>query len=173
MDEIYEKAEGQRNALERLIDVIPGWGGYQKRERRREADKLLRETLVTKLGEQRRRLNTAQKKLLSHGRLDLLDDLESAVTQLKTFADRIRFASYGYAGIFDAVKIREEELNQLYAYDAALVDYVDRLDTANDHLRTAISEGEGLEETIDVIGEIVREANETFERREHLILESQ
>lgn len=173
MDDIYGKVEGQRNALERLIDSIPGWGGYQKRERRREADKLLRETLVTGLREQRRRLDTAQKKLLSHGRLDMVDDLESAVTQLKTFTDRIRFASYGYAGLFDAVKIHEEELNQIYAYDAALVDYIDRLDTANDHLRTAISDGEGLEETVDVIVEIVQEANETFERREHLILESQ
>jgi len=70
------------------------------------------------------------------------------------------------------VKIREEELNQIYAYDAALLDYVERLDTANDHLRTAISEGDGLEETIEVIVDIVREANEAFERREHLILES-
>jgi len=172
MDDILGKVEGQRNALEKLIDAIPGWGGYQKRERRRDADKLLRETLVTKLGEQRRRLDTAQKKLLSHGRLDLVDDLESAVTQLKTFTDRIRFASYGYAGLFDAVKIREEELNQIYAYDAALLDYVERLDTANDHLRTAMSEGDGLEETIEVIVDIVREANEAFERREHLILES-
>jgi len=98
MDDILGKVEGQRNALEKLIDAIPGWGGYQKRERRRDADKLLRETLVTKLGEQRRRLDTAQKKLLSHGRLDLVDDLESAVTQLKTFTDRIRLPATGMPG---------------------------------------------------------------------------
>jgi hypothetical protein len=173
MDDIYEKAENQRNALERLIDSIPGWGGYQKRQRRRQADKLLRETLATRLMEQRQRLNTAQKKLLDHGRLDLVDDVESAITQLKTFTDRIRFASYGYAGLFDAVKVHEEELKQLYDFDAALIDYVERLDTANDHLRTAIADNEGLEETLDIIQEIVREANATFDRREHLILETQ
>jgi len=173
MDDIYGKVESQRNALEKLIDRIPGWSGYQEREKRRQADKLLRETLVTKLGEQRRRLDAAQKDLLSHGRLDLVDDVESAVTQLKTFTDRIRFASYGYAGLFDAVKIREDELSQLYAFDAALVDYVDRLDTANDHLRAAISEAEGAAETLDIILEIVREANATFDQREHIILESQ
>jgi hypothetical protein len=129
--------------------------------------------LADKLGEQRRRLDKAQKELLGHGRLDLLDDVESAVTQLKTFTDRIRFASYGYAGLFDAVKIREEELKQIYDFDAALIEYVERLDTANDHLRSAISEGQGLEEVLDVIEEIVREANDTFDRREHLILGSQ
>jgi hypothetical protein len=156
-----------------VVDSIPGWGGYQKRQRRREADKLLRQMLADKLGEQRRRLDKAQKELLGHGRLDLLDDVESAVTQLKTFTDRIRFASYGYAGLFDAVKIREEELKQIYDFDAALIEYVERLDTANDHLRSAISEGQGLEEVLDVIEEIVREANDTFDRREHLILGSQ
>jgi hypothetical protein len=173
MDDIYEKVEGERNALEKLIDFIPGWSGYQTRQERRQADKMLRESLVTKLQEQRRRLDEAQKRLLAQGRLDLLDDLESAVTQLKTFTDRLRFASYGYAGLFDAVKIRESELQQLYAFDAALVEYATRLDTANDHLRKAISEDEGLGETIDVIQGIVREANDTFDRREHLILESQ
>ena len=173
MDDIYEKVEGERKALERLIDKIPGWGGYQKKQRRRQADKLLRETLATKLGEQRRRLDAAQRKLITAGRLDLVDDLESAVTQLKTFTDRIRVASYGYAGVFDAVKIEEEELGRLYAYDAALMDYVERLDTANDHLETAISAGEGLEETIAVIVEIVGEANATFDRREHLLLETE
>jgi hypothetical protein len=173
MVDIYGKAEEQRNALQKVVDSIPGWGGYQKRQRRREADKLLRQMLADKLGEQRRRLDKAQKELLGHGRLDLVDDVESAVTQLKTFTDRIRFASYGYAGLFDAVKIREEELKQIYDFDAALIEYVERLDTANDHLRSAISEGQGLEEVLDVIEEIVREANDTFDRREHLILGSQ
>jgi hypothetical protein len=173
MVDIYEKAQEQRNALEKVIDAIPGWGGYQKRQKRREADRLLRQTLADKLGEQRRRLDKAQKELLSHGRLDLVDDVESAVTQLKTFTDRIRFASYGYAGLFDAVKIGENELQQIYDFDAALLDYVGRLDTANDHLRSAISEGEGLEEVIGVIQDIVQEANNTFDQREHLILGSQ
>jgi hypothetical protein len=173
MVDIHGKAEEQRNALQKVIDSIPGWGGYQKRQRRREADKLLRQMLADKLGEQRRRLDKAQKELLSHGRLDLMDDVESVVTQLKTFTDRIRFASYGYAGLFAAVKIGEEELKQIYDFDAALIEYVERLDTANDHLQTAISKGEGLEEVLDVIKEIVHEANDTFDGREHLILGSQ
>ena len=172
MVDVLGKAEEQRNALQKVIDAIPGWGGYQKRQRRREADKLLRQLLADKLGEQRRRLSKAQKELVSHGRLDLVDDVESSVTQLKTFTDRIRFASYGYAGLFDAVKIREEELQQIYEFDAALIEYVERLDTANDHLRDAISGGEELEEILDVIEEIVLEANETFDGREHLILGS-
>lgn len=173
MADIYDKMEQDYAAVEKVINAIPGWSGYQKRQKRRQADKLLRETLADKLAAQRRRMNAAQKKLLKHGRLDLVGDVESAQTQLKTFADRVRFASYGYAGLFDAVKIEEDELKQLYDFDAALFDYVARLDTANEHLSQAISEGEGLEDTIDVIQEIVREANDTFDRRQRLILESE
>lgn len=173
MDDIHDKVEQQYTAAEKLIDAIPGWSGYQKRQKRRQADKLLRQTLADKLEAQRRRLDTAQKDLLAHARLDLVDDVESASTQLKTFADRIRFASYGYAGLFDAVKIKEPELEQLYNFDAALVEYVERLDTANDHLREAISRGEGVEDTIEVIQEITREANTTFDERQRLILETE
>jgi len=172
MVDIYDKSEEHLSAAERLISKIPGWSGYQSRQKRRQADKLLRETLADKLNAQRRRMDAAQKQLIRHGRLDLLSDMESAVTQLKTFADRVLFASYGYAGLFDAVKIREAELKQLYDFDAALFEYVERLDTANDHLQAAISEGEGLEATIDVIREIVQEANTTFDRRQRLVLET-
>jgi hypothetical protein len=173
MADIHDKVEQQYTAAEKVINAIPGWSGYQKRQKRRQADKLLRQTLADKLDAQRRRMDTAQKKLLEHGRLDLVDDVESAVTQLKTFADRIRFASYGYAGLFDAVKIRESELKQLYDFDAALIDYVERLDTANDHLQEAISQGEAIEDTVEVIQEITGEANSTFDRRQRLILETE
>jgi hypothetical protein len=95
------------------------------------------------------------------------------VTQLQTFIDRIRFASYGYAGVFDAVKIQEPELERLYNFDAALVEYVDRLAEANATLRDAIASGENLEEVVSTIQDITREANSTFDQREHVILEGQ
>lgn len=173
MADIHDKIEQQYTPAEKVINAIPGWSGYQKRQKRRQADKLLRQTLADKLEAQRRRLNTAQKELLERGRLDLVDDVESASTQLKTFADRVRFASYGYAGLFDAVKIRENELKQLYDFDAALIDYVERLDTANNHLREAIAQEEGVEETIEVIKDITGEANVTFDQRQRLILETE
>lgn len=173
MEDVIGRVEEQRNAVEKLIESIPGWGGYQKRQKRRQADKLLREALATKLREQRQRLTAAQKKLISRGRLDLVDDVENAVTQLKTFTDRIRFASYGYAGLFDAVKIEDEELQRLYDFDAALLDYAERLDAANQHLQEAISEDSRVEETLDIIQQIVQEANAAFEQREHVLLGSQ
>ena len=173
MGDLYEKVQDSRTGLEKLADVIPGWGGYQERQNRRKADQLLRQTLAEQLAGQRRNLDAAQKDLINHGKMDLLDDVGSAVTQLQTFIDRVRFASYGYSGMFDAVRINEAELEQIYNFDAALFEYVGRLDAAAHHLQEAIPTGEGLVETIRIIQDICREANSTFDQREHLILGSQ
>ncbi|MBL7066100.1 MAG: hypothetical protein ISS49_18140 [Anaerolineae bacterium] len=172
MVDILEKVTGSRTAMEKLTDFIPGWGGYQKRQTSRKADQLLRQTLAEKLAGQRRNLDTAQKDLISHGKMDLLDDVGSAVTQLQTFIDRVRFASYGYSGLFDAAKVNEAELEHMYNFDAALFEYVGRLDAASDRLRQVIPTGEGLVETIRIVQDICREANSTFDQREHLILGS-
>jgi hypothetical protein len=172
MGDIYEKVKDSRSALEKLLDRIPGWGGYQERQTRRKADQLLRQTLAERLADQRRRLDAAQVGLINHGRLDLVDDLGSAVTQLQTFTDRVRFASYGYSGLFDAAKVNEAELEQMYNFDSALFEYVDRLDVANDRLWEAIPSGQGLIETIRIIQDVCREANSAFDQREHVILGS-
>jgi len=172
MGNIFEKVKDSRTWLEKLTDFIPGWSGYQERQTRRKADQLLRQTLAEKLADQRRKLDVVQKDLISHGKIDLVDDVGSAVTLLQTFIDRIRFASYGYSGLFDAAKINQAELEQMYNFDVALFEYVGRLDAASDRLREAIPTGEGMVETIRIIQDICREANSTFDQREHLILGS-
>ena len=172
MGDVYEKVTDSRTALEKLTSVIPGWSGYQERQTRRKADQLLRQMLAEKLADQRKQLDVAQKDMINHGRIDLVDDVGSAVTQLQTFIDRVRFASYGYSGLFDAAKVNEAELEHMYNFDAALFEYVDRLDAANDRLRQVIPTGEGLVETIRIVQDICREANSTFDQREHLILGS-
>jgi hypothetical protein len=172
MGDMYEKVKDSRTGLEKLLDIIPGWGGYQERQTRRKADQLLRQTLAEKLADQRRKLDAAQKDLINHGQIDLVDDLGSAVTQLRTFTDRVRLASYGYSGLFDAAKVNEAELEQMYNFDVALFQYVERLDTATSHLREVIPGGEGLVETVRIIQGICSEANSTFDQREHVILGS-
>jgi len=173
MVDSYGKVQESQSGLEKLLAKIPGWGGYQERQNRRKADQILRQTLSEKLATQRRNLDTAQKDLINHGKLDLIDDVGSAVTQLQTFIDRVRTATYGYSGMFDAVKVNEGELEQMYNFDAALFEYEDRLAAATARLREAISIGEGIVETIRIIQDICREANATFDQREHVMTGSQ
>ena len=172
MSEAFDKVQAGRSGIGKLLDIIPGWGGYQKKQTRRNADQVMRQVLAEKLTIQRKRLDAAQRDLISNGRIDLVDDLGSAVTQLQTFVSRVRTATYGYSGLFDAVKVKESDLEQMYNFDAQLFEYIDRLDTASGHLREAIPGGQGLIEIIRVIQDICREANETFDQREHVLLGS-
>ena len=56
------------------------------------------------------------------GQLGQLAELDRLSSRMQQMADTIRYASYGYAGIFDLEKIREEELNRLYTFDLSLMD---------------------------------------------------
>jgi hypothetical protein len=168
--DIFGKVKDSRNLLQKLGSIIPGWKGYQERQERRKADQIMRQTLAEKMAAQRKRLDVAQQELINSGKIDLVDDVGRAVTQLQTFIDRVRLASYGYSSLFDAVKINQDELAQMYNFDIALFEYVDRLNTANDRLREAIATGDGLNEVIRIVQDICREANSTFDEREHVIL---
>ncbi|MCS7178186.1 MAG: hypothetical protein RML46_00940 [Anaerolineae bacterium] len=170
MSDLYQRVREARTGLEKLLGQIPGYKGYKEKEMRRESDRLLRQTVVARMEAQRRRMDDLQRRLINAGRLEYLDDLGGAITQLQTFMDRVRRATYGYSGLFDAVRVREEELDRLYDFDHQLLAYSDRLSAALDTVETAIPSGEGLAEAVRAVQSLCKEANDTFSRREEVIL---
>jgi hypothetical protein len=172
MGDLYDRVSGARGWLEKLIGKVPGYKGYKEKEMRRESDKILREMIVTQMTRQRQRMDDLQKQLISAGRLEYLDEMGNAVTKLQTFIDRVKNATYGYAGLFDAVRVKEEELDRLYDFDNQLLGYTERLSNALDEVETSIPAGEGLAEAVRRVLSICAEANRTFDEREHVILMS-
>ena len=51
MDPLLDKARAGQNALERLMNSVPGFKGYRERDLRRDADRLQREHLASRLDE--------------------------------------------------------------------------------------------------------------------------
>ena len=118
---------GWAEGLERLARVIPGIGRYQDREGLRETDKRLREYLAEMLAELIRVVEGAVRRLTEANRLDRLPALDRVARLLRTLADRIRFARYGFTGVFDLQKIRERELAAMHRFDVGLVEATARL----------------------------------------------
>lgn len=120
--------KGLADRVERWLAKIPGIRTYRDREHRRETDKKLREGLADRLQEIRLHL---KQQALELGRKNAFDPMLSEVDRLSAkiqqMADTIRYASYGYAGIFDLEKIREEELGQLCEFDLSLLDRLDQI----------------------------------------------
>src|ERR1051325_5581445 len=127
MDEFFQKVTSQQDPFKKLASYIPGFGGYVERQNRRDADKLLRDTVARRFDEQWKRASQLQSDMVSNGMIEYVDDLEKASLQLRTFIDKISTASRGYSGLFDAVKINEKELAAIYQYDAAFFDLADQI----------------------------------------------
>ena len=117
MSDLFDKVTSSQDIFKKILGKIPGFGGYIERENRRSADKLLRDTIAGKFEEVWKRISAVQKDLVNQGAIEFLDDMESSAIKYRQFIDRVRNASYGYSGLFDAVKINETELAQIYQYD--------------------------------------------------------
>ena len=121
---------------------IPGVRTYREREHRRETDKKLREHLASRLQEIRSQLKKVVLDLSSKGQMELLAKLDHLSSHLQQMADTIRYASYGYGGVFDLEKIREEELDRLYTFDLSLVDDLERVQKSVGEIGLASSPAE-------------------------------
>ena len=117
--------KGFSDRVESWLARIPGVGTYRDREHRRETDKRLREHMASKLQEARTQLKSTILDSSKKGELDLLEELDRLSSRIQQMADTIRYASYGYSGIFDLEKIREEELDRIYSVDLSLADDLD------------------------------------------------
>jgi len=169
---LVETVVAALGGLEKLAKKIPGYKGYKEKEVRREADKLLRLQVAQGLDDQRKRLSELQVQLLNQGQIGFVDDLERAVMKLQLLTDRVKTASYGYAGLFDAVKIKEEQLDALYDFDNKMLDYVDDVAGSIDQVSSAITAREGIGEAIGGLVGTTEEANLSFGHREEAILKS-
>jgi hypothetical protein len=117
---IEERVEESKNWLEKLAEKIPGLGGYKKKEIRRETDKIQRVFIAERLDTCLGKLDDVKLDLVKTGNLDALGEVDVVMRKLRTVADRVRFADYGYAGMFDPVKVGVEKLDELLAFDKSL-----------------------------------------------------
>lgn len=159
----------QRNWLEKLGDKIPGYGGYAARERRRDIDKLHREHLADRLRSAKQPLSDAVRELTSGGRLMEIGPLDRAQKKLDQAENRVRFASYGYGGFFDVVKVEEAQLDRLYQFDLALVERVEAIERHGRELGGKAATAEGLKQAAAELERAIDELNRAFDERQRVI----
>ena len=116
---------GWAERFERLAQLVPGLGRYQDREGLRETDKQVRSYLADQLADLGRILEGAPARLAESKRLERLPALDRLARRLAALSDRVRYASYGFIGVFDFAKIREAELSSLHRFDLNLLDAID------------------------------------------------
>ncbi len=163
---LTDKMQSGMNAIERAITGLPGIEEYKAKECRRDADRRVRETLARLLEDQRSRLTGLQLDLLSGGGLDWLDNLERAVGKLQLLIDRVKTAAYGYAGFFDAEKVREAELDALTRFDRAMIERVSELQAKIDAVQQAVETRENLPQAIRELIDLLEALNQQWRHRD-------
>jgi len=113
-DQFLGKVTDDLDPLKKILSKIPGFKGYVERQSRREADKLLRDTVAAAFEKQWGRISGLQRDFISSGDIGYVDDLEAAAVKLRTFTDRVRRATRGYSGVCAAGMINEAELARIY-----------------------------------------------------------
>ena len=169
MSDILGRIREEQDVFGKLLVKLPGFNGYFDRDQRRAADKLLRETVAARYEEQWRRISALQRDLISQGGLAYVGELEGAAIKLRQFIDRIRTATYGYAGFFDAIKIQSGALEKLYQYDLWLLSLVDEIGRAVDNVEASFGT-DGLPAAIHHLTGLAQTSVEAFQKRSEVIL---
>lgn len=168
MSDLFDRVTSQQDPLKKLLAKIPGFKGYIERVDRRNADKLLRETISDKYQAQWKRISSIQRDLVNAGQIEVLDDIEIASTRLRQFIDRIKTAAYGYSSFFESTKINEAELEKVYQYDLTLVTMGDDISNAIDNLEASIGT-DGLPAAIRNLNQKAQDCITAFEARAELM----
>lgn len=169
MSDFFEKVSSQVDPFKKLASYIPGFSGYVERQNRRDADKLLRDTVARRFEEQWKRASELQVEMVNQGMIRYVDDMEKAAIALRTFIDKISTAARGYSGLFDAVKINEAELEAIYQFDLAFFDLAEQVKSALNNVEASMGDEEALPAAIRHITTLGRLAVETFDRRSEAV----
>jgi hypothetical protein len=155
-------------ALANLASWIPGFAGYKAVEDRRIADKQLRAVIGERLSKIKSRLDNLVDTLSRSGSMDSLPLIDQSGRRMEKIIDRMRFADYGYAAVFDRVQMGEPELNRLYQYDFGIMQELGSFDDAVSDVEQASSDADRLKTAIAKLDVLTAEFDRRFEARKHL-----
>ena len=122
MEDYRVKVKTQKSTLEKIMGHIPLYHGYKEKELRRESDKILRNYIFQNLSESTQNLKKTQSKLVSSDKIPFAKSLDQSITKCDTISQRINHAESGYSGFWDAVKIKENDLDKLYELDEGIAE---------------------------------------------------
>lgn len=169
---VYSEVKGQMRLSERIAAFIPGFRGYKEKEIRRESDRLIRNHLYLKLSNDKNDLKVISQKLADRRYFDVMVDMDRLLAKMDRIAEKVNHASYGYSGFFDAVKVKEDSLDRMIAFDNALVDSVNALGIEIDAFKTDLAAGNtsNLKTKVQAVTDKLDALEGTFDSRQEVIL---
>ena len=170
--DLYTETKSQMRLSERIVAFIPGFRGYKEKEIRRESDRLLRNHLNLKLSKIKSNFKILFQKVTDRRYFDVMTDMDRLTAKLDRVVEKVNHASYGYSGFFDAVKVKEENLDRMIDFDNQLIDGINALAAEVDAFKAELASGEygNLKDRLKIVTEKLEAFEDTFDKREEVIL---
>lgn len=151
------------------LNSIPGYSGYKDKERRRDADKQVRERVSAALSAQADRVDQVARALATERQLTMIGPVDNLSKQLRSLVDRIAHATYGYGGIFSDRPIDEKALDQIRIFDESLFDGVDQLAAPITKLESAAAAKQGVASAADDVATVARQLSARLDLRNQVV----
>jgi len=168
----YSNVQGQMRLSERIASFIPGFRGYKEKELRRGSDRLIRNHLYLKLSIEKNDLREISQKLADRRYFDVLTDMDRLLAKMDRVVEKVNHASYGYSGFFDAVKVKEENLDHMIDFDNKLLEAINALATEIDAFKADLASGvtTNLKTRVQNVTDKLESLENTFDQRNEVIL---
>lgn len=169
-EKYLDKVRREMTLTERILSYIPGYRGYKEKEIRRETDRLVRMEATNRLKETKDIIRMKLANLTQSGKIEDRDmpKFETFLLRLDRVAVRIEKAPAGYAGLFDAVKVKEDKLDKVLEHDLMLIEESKRIRESAlkfEKLETR----EDLLKSVDEILASIRKLEEIIDRRTEIL----
>jgi len=102
------------------------------------------------------------------GNLESLPLIDQSGRRLEKLIDRMRFADYGYAAVFDRVQMGEPELQHIYQYDSGLMAELGIFDDAINSCEQSANDLDRLRGALAKLDALTAEFDRRFDARKHL-----
>ncbi|MGA2386651.1 MAG: hypothetical protein ABSG33_08975 [Candidatus Bathyarchaeia archaeon] len=171
-NDMLSKVQGQMNLPERIAAFIPGFRGYKEKEIRRESDRLIRNHLYMKLSVEKTDLRAIEQSLADRRYFDVLTDMDRLLAKMDRVVEKVNHASYGYSGFFDAVKVKEQNLDDMIAFDNKLLDLINALTTEVNAFKTDLASGatSNLQSHVQSVTDKLESLENTFDQRNEIMM---
>lgn len=101
--------------------------------------------------------------------MDHAEPLGRVDTRLMGLIGKVKDAPQGYAGFFDAIKVKEEDLARIYAFDENMLNYAEEIAAGTAVLEKAVVDDGDISGAIRELDSTLKEANATFDSRDEVI----
>lgn len=133
-EKYVQKAKDDRSLIEHISMFIPGYRGYRERNLRREMDQLIRKNVFTILKLGIKDLEWSYRETVNFGPSARVEEINRVMMKTDKLSQKINHAKYGYSAVWQGIKVKENELSELLAFDANLIDYANSVKTSTNSI---------------------------------------